>query len=456
MKNKKLNKKNTIAKGCNKFVKTSKASPLGRFGGAFVLLMICVNAFAQETVYPTKPQSETIILTNATIHVGNGQVINNGNVVIANGKIIEVGTTTSTAGKIIDCKGKQIYPGLILCSSQIGLVEVSSVRATHDDVELGEINTSIRALVSYNTDSKVISTLKQNGIELANIEPDGGLISGTSSVMQLDAWNWEDAAYKTDGAMHFRMPSLLARPRNRFGAAAPAEDGIKKAMEQIEKVKNFFREANAYLQEGVHENTNLKYEAAKNLFAKKQKLFIHCNMVKEMLIAIDFAKEFGFDVVIAGGADSWQIADILKQNNIAVVLNQMHSLPVMVDDDVDQPFKTPAMLQKAGVLYAINDDDENTRSRNLAFNAGTAAGNGLTKEEALTAITLNAAKILGIDDKTGSIETGKDANLVICDGDILDMKTNIINTEFIQGRLVDLNNKQKQLFERYKYKYGIK
>ncbi|HMK05438.1 MAG TPA: amidohydrolase family protein, partial [Ferruginibacter sp.] len=186
-----------------------------------------------------------------------------------------------------------------------------------------------------------------------------------------------------------------------------------------------------------------------------QKLFIHCNIVKEMLLAVDFAKEFGFDVVLVGAGDAWQIADILKQNNIPVVLNQLHNLPTMVDDDIDQPFKTPAALQKAGVLFTINDNDESARYRNLAFNAGTAVAYGLTKEEALTAITLNAATILGIADKTGSIEKGKDANIVVSEGDILDMRTNLITHAFIQGRQVNLNNKQKQLAERYAHKYGI-
>ena len=192
------------------------------------------------------------------------------------------------------------------------------------------------------------------------------------------------------------------------------------------------------------------------MFFCKQKLFIHCNIVKEMLLAIDFVKEFGFDVVLVGAVDSWQIADLLKQNNIAVVLNQMHSLPTMVDDDVDQPYKTPALLQKAGVLFSINDEDGQTRHRNLPFNAGTACAYGLTKEEALSAITLNAAKILGIDAITGSVEQGKDANIVVSEGDILDMKSNAISYAFIQGRQVSLDNKQKQLFEKYKYKYGIK
>lgn len=417
---------------------------------------------AQETIYPAPAQKETITLTNATIHVGNGQVIENGSLLFTNGKITEVGTAVSAAGKTIDCKGKHVYPGLILSSTQLGLVEVPSVRATADASELGEISASIRSIVAYNTDSKVTNTMRPNGILLANVYPDGGIISGLSSVVQLDAWNWEDAAYKTDNGVHFNMPSLLNRQRGGRGGGGfgggqqSTEDPVKRGLEQIEKVKAFFREAKAWQAEATHESANLKYDAVKGLFTKQQKLFIHCNIVKEMLVAVDFVKEFGFDVVIVGGVDSWQIADILKQNNIAVILDQLHSLPVMADDDVDQPFKTPAMLQKAGVLFAINDDDGNSRNRNLPFNAGTAVAYGLTKEEALSAITLNAAKILGIDDKTGSVEKGKDANIVISEGDILDMKGNSITYAFIQGRQVNLDNKQKQLFEKYKYKYGIK
>jgi imidazolonepropionase-like amidohydrolase len=416
------------------------------------------NVAAQETMLPAPPQKQTIALTNATVHIGNGQIINSGTVVFKDGKITEVAANASTAGaRVIDCSGKHIYPGLILSASQLGLIEVPSVRSTVDGAEIGEINASIRSLVAYNTDSKVINTLRTNGILIANTIPDGGLISGSSSVMQLDAWNWEDAAYKTDVAIHFRMPSLLNRRGGRggFGGQQPPADPVKTGLDQIEKVKIFFREAKAYLAEPKRENINLKFEAVKGLFDKKQKLFIHCNIVKEMLMAIDIAKEFGFNVVLVGAVDSWQIADLLKQNNIAVILNQLHNLPAMIDDDVDQPYKTPALLQKAGVLFALNDDDENSRYRNLPFNAGTAATYGLSKEEALSAITLNAATILGIADKTGSIETGKDANIIISEGDILDMRSNIITQAFIQGRQIDLNNKQKQLAEKYEKKYGI-
>ena len=426
---------------------------------SFLLLALSFASVAQETVYPAQPQKGTFALTNATIHVGNGEVMNNGMVLVSNGKIVDVRPTVPIADvAVYDCKGQHIYPGLILASSQLGLVEIGSVRATVDASEIGNINSNIRSIVAYNTDSKAINVLRTNGILMANVVPDGGLISGSSSVVQLDAWNWEDAAYATDNGIHFRMPSLLTRRgggRGGFGAPQPAGDPIQRAIAQIDEAKAFFREAKAYATNSKPINVNLKYEAVKGLYNKKQKLFIHCNIVKEMLIAIDFVKEFGFDVVIVGGSDSWMIAPMLKENNIAVILEQMHSLPTMMDDDVDQPYKTPFMLQQAGVLFAINDADGSTRFRNLAFNAGTAAAYGLTKEQALSAVTLNTAKILGIADKTGSIEKGKDANLVVSKGDILDMKGNIISRAYIQGREINLTDKHKQLSDRYEYKYGL-
>ncbi len=421
-------------------------------------VLSAIACFSQETVYPAKENKNVFFITNALIHIGNGQVISNGIIKVSNGKIEEVGTKISVPGgaaKIYDIKGSHVYPGLITSSSNLGLVEVNSVRATSDQNEIGEINPSIRSIVAYNTDSKVINTLKSNGILLANIVPAGGLISGSSSVVQLDAWNWEDAAYKLENGIHFYMPNLLTRP-GPPGASGQAADPVRAGIEKIERVKDFFREAKAYLQEGSHDQTNLKYAAAAGLFDRSQKFFVHCDLVKEMLIAIDFVKDFGFDVVLVGAADSWQIAGLLKQNNISVVLNQLHQLPVMQDDDVDQPFKTPSILQKAGVLFALNDDDSQVRGRNLMFNAGTAVAYGLTKEEALSAITLNAAKILGIADRTGSIEVGKDANIIVSEGDILDIKSSMVTLAFIQGRMLDLTDKHKQLLERYKHKYGLK
>lgn len=426
------------------------------------VLIFTTSGFAQPTVYPAPENNGLIFITHATIHVGNGNIINDGTIRINKGKIEKVGANIPVPAdaKVFDVKGKQVYPGLISAISNLGLREVAGgVRGTNDYQELGSMNPSIRSIVAYNTASNVTNVLRSMGILLANIIPqdeDGSnqLISGTSSVVQMDAWNYEDAAYKIDGQMHFNMPSLVTR-RSRFSPGSQ-EDPLKKALEQIESVKTFFKEAKAYLTESVHKETNLNYEATKNLFDKKQKFFVHCNSVKEMLLAIDFVKEFGFDVVIVGGADSWQIAPLLKQNNIPVILSQCHALPVANDDDVDQPFKTPYLLQKAGVLFALADNDGTTRGRNLMYNAGTAASYGLSKEEALSAITLNPAKILGIDNVTGTLEEGKDANIIVSEGDILDMEHSIVDVAFIQGRKINLDNRQSQLAERYMYKYGLK
>jgi imidazolonepropionase-like amidohydrolase len=427
---------------------------------------LCMNgAFAQEDVYPVKSSPGLVFITNATVHVGNGQVIDNATIKINNGKIEQVGSNIPVPAdnvKVFDVKGKQVYPGMILPNTDVGLKEIANgVRASNDYTEIGDYNPSVRSIVAYNTDSKIINTLKANGILLACVAPQGGIISGSSSVVQFDAWNWEDAAYKMENGIHFNMPSFIVRFGRRggfggFPGAAAPPDPTKEALDKIQEVKDFFSEAKAYLQEAIHKETNLKYEAVKGLYDKKQKLFIHADQVKQMLVAIDFVKEFGFEVVLVGASESWQIADLLKQNNIAVILGEQHALPATEDDDVDQPYKTPSILQKAGVLFALNDDSDNTRYRNLAYNAGTAAAYGLTKEQALQAITLNAAIILGIADKTGSIEVGKDANIIVSEGDLLDMKSSIITHAFIQGRLVSLDNKQHQLYERYKYKYGLK
>lgn len=417
----------------------------------FISILFTTISFSQSNVLPAPAQTQTIALTHATIHVGNGDVINDGTIVFSGGKIVSVNASAAPSdAKVIDCSGKQIYPGLILTDCAIGLEEIGALRAEHDDYELGDLNPDVRSVIAYNTDSKIINTVRSNGILLAHVVPNGGILSGTSSVMQLDGWNWEDAVYKIDDGIHFRMPQLIPT-----SADNASDDVLKKAYDQIEDVRKFFRDAKAYLNESTHTTTNIKFESVKRLFDQSQTFYVHCDLVNEMMIAIEFAKEFGFKTVIVGGSDSYKITDYLKQNNIAVILNQMHTLPIMQDDDVDVYAKLPYLLQQAGVTYCINDFDEMNRGRNLMFNAGVAVGFGLTKEQALQAITLNAAKILGIDKQTGSLEVGKDANIIVSDGDLLDIKTSNVSSAFIQGRQINLDNKQKQLYERYKTKYNI-
>lgn len=423
----------------------------------FTLLMLAsLGLYAQETMHPSPAQSKKIVISGGTLHIGNGQVIENGTLSIEKGKIkIETAAVTGDVERI-DATGKHVYPGVIAPNTNLGLVEVSSTKSTTDFDELGDMNPSIRSIVAYNTDSKVINTVRSNGVLLAQIVPQGGLISGTSTIVQLDAWNWEDAAYVLDNGVHMTFPALINRPmqmRRRGGDSDP----VKLGLERIEQGRVFFREAKAYLQEKTHAATNLKFEATRGLFDRSKTLYIHCDLVKEMLVAVDFAKEFNFKLVIAGGADSYMIADILAANHVGVILHEPHALPASDDDAVDQPYKTGAQLQKAGVLFTICQDasDGYTQIRNLPFMAGTMSAYGLTKEEALSAITLNPAKILGIADRTGSLENGKDANIVISTGDLLDMKSSVVTHAFIQGRAINLDNKHTQLFNRYKYKYGL-
>ena len=415
----------------------------------FLLSLSVCRLCAQENISPSRPQSGDIALVHGTVHTGNGEMIPDGLVVFSNGKITEVGKYAGpTKLTEIDCSGKHIYPGLISAASILGLNEISAVRATSDEAELGDINPNIRAAIAYNADSKIIYNVRSNGILLANVIPQGGIISGSSSVMQLDAWNWEDAVYRLDGGIHFNMPNLV-----RFSTEG---DPVKDAMDQIEGVRTFFRQAKAYLHETRHEQTNLKFESVRKLFSGEQTFFVHCDLVKEMMVAVSFAREFGFRTVIVGGIDSWKITDYLKKYNISVVLRQVFTLPAMQDDDVDIIYKAPFLLQQAGVLFCISDANESSRYRNLAFNAGVASAYGLTREQALQAITLNAAKILGIDNRTGSLEKGKDANIIVSDGDVLDIRTSLVSLAFIQGRQIDLDNKQKQLYNKYIGKFGLK
>ncbi|RYD94790.1 MAG: amidohydrolase, partial [Sphingobacteriales bacterium] len=303
----------------------------------FILFSTAFLAFAssaQENVYPVPAQKGGVLIQDVTIHVGNGTVLEHGSVIFWNGKlthVLKAGDPVPRYDTVITTikgAGRHLYPGLILTNSNLGLVEVNSVRASADVQEIGENNASVHSLVAYNTDSKVTNTLRPNGILLAHVVPQGGWISGNSSVVQLDAWNWEDAAYKTDNGIFITMPPMIARPRNFRAAAAaatPEVDPVKQGLEQVDGMKQFFRNAKAYA--SAHTETNLGFEAVQGLFNKSKKLFVRANTVRQMLVALDFVREFGFDMVIVGGVDSWQIADLLAQNKVAVILNQMHSLP---------------------------------------------------------------------------------------------------------------------------------
>lgn len=420
---------------------------------AALALLQTASLIAQAGPVPAKAQSKGIYITGATAHLGNGQVIENSVIAFDKGVITFVGTASPAPAfdlsnyTHIDAAGQHVYPGLIAPDTQLGLVEIESIRATRDGSETGDLNASIRAIVAYNTDSHIIPTVRSQGILLAQIVPQGGRISGLSSIVQLDAWNWEDAAYQTDDAVHMGWPEQFRF--NRFSGELRKNEGYA---ESIRELESFFKEAQAYTKKATVEIRNLKFEAVRGLFDGKKQLFIHTNSAKSIQQAVLFAQQYALKLVIVGGRDAWLVSDLLKANNVAVILGSTQSLPATEDTDIDQPFKNPALLQKAGVLYCIGHDGV-WQQRNLAFQAGQAVGFGLGKEEAITALTMNTAKILGIDARTGTLEVGKDANLFVSAGDILDMRTSVVTRAFIQGRDVDLDNKQKALYERFKQRY---
>jgi imidazolonepropionase-like amidohydrolase len=418
------------------------------------VLINCITS-AQNPA-PAKPQTESILLTNVTAHIGNGQLINNASIGFDNGKLIYVGDANaadkSKYKKVIDGTGKQAYPGFIDCNSAMGLVEIDAVRSTRDAGETGDLNPNVRSIIAYNTDSKVTPTVRSNGVLLAQIVPRGGTISGQSSVVELDAWNWEDAAYKIDEGIHLNWPRMYVY---KGGEGTPPEDkqreNISKAISSIEQL---FSEAKAYSLSTPDEK-NLRLDVMKGLFDGSKKLYVHCGYAKEIVAAVNFCKKYQLKMVLVGGEDSWMVVDLLKENNVPVILGRRHTLPSREDEDVDLPYKLPYLLKQAGVQW-VSSIDGSWQVRNLGFMTGTTAAYGLSKEDALMSITSAPAKILGIDATVGTLETGKDATLFISSGDALDMRTNNVEMAFIRGKEINLDNVQKQLYAKYKTKYGLK
>lgn len=414
------------------------------------------SVWAQATISPAKKQTQTIAIVGGTIHVGNGQVIENGTIIFSNGKITSVkeGTAVPQDVMVIKADGKQIYPGFIAPANGLGLVEVESVRATRDIQETGTVNPHVRSLIAYNAESRIIPTVRSNGILLSQPAPEGGVVSGTSSIVQLDAWNWEDAAYKRDNAIHFNWPTAKARGGRRFRAVS--EDQQKERyQQQMAELQAYFAQAKAYAEVNNPQPFNARFDAMKGLFDGTKKAIVNVDDQKDIIIAVKFFESFGIHPVLYGAEDAVEITGFLKDHNVPIILHESHSLPGNDDDDVNLPYKTAKILHDAGLLIAMSVDGY-WQQRNLPFMAGTEAAFGLTKEEALATITSNTAKILGIDDKTGTLEVGKDANIIISEGDALDEIGNKITKAYIQGRDIDLNNVQKQLYHKYADKYGLK
>jgi hypothetical protein len=428
---------------------------------SILLIFTCLFQVIAQSPVVAPSQNKPVMLVGGTIHTGNGDIIEDGTIVFAGGKITAIGRSseikTDISGyEVINVTGKQVYPGLIFPNTSLGLVEIGSgVEVAADNREIGDLNPNVRAIVAYNTDSHVIPVIRSNGILLAQIIPTGTLLPGTSSVVQLDAWNWEDAAYKIDNGIQLGWPrkSMAGRRGGAGDYTQFAMAGAGNYDKNVESLEKIFTDAVAYAAVNKPEDKNLRLEAMRGLFDGTRILFISSNEPKGIIAAISFGKRYGVKKMVLTGADesAWMVRDFLKENNIPVILSDPLSLPKFDYSDTRLPFKLAAMFKKEGILVGLSYSKQ--AYANLPFAAGETVAYGLTREEALQTVTLNTARILGIDDKTGSLEVGKDANIIVSKGDILDMATNFVELAFITGRNINLDNKQKQLYRRFQAKY---
>lgn len=417
----------------------------------FILCCLCssLTAFTQKT---------PVLITGGTLHIGDGAVIEQGTVVLRNGVIEYAGSAKETglnAGNatVIDATGRHIYPGLIGLTTELGLKEIEAVRATRDAYEVGVYNPNVRSLIAYNTDSRVIPTVRSNGVLLAQPIPNGGVISGQSSVMKLSGWNWEDAVVAADGNMHMYWPSAY-----RYDWDKGVYTIHPNFTAEVRSIYTYLSEAKAYCAGPVPAEKNLRFEAMRRLFQKEQRLYVQANHAKEIISAVEMAKDFDVRIVIVGGRQAHRVTDLLKANAIPVLLESTHELPEYEGDPVDLKFTLPSMLTEAGVLCGLTVNNQGSsywNLRNLPFQAGNAVAYGLSREQALQMITLNNALIAGIADRFGTLTAGKSATLFISTGDALDMRGNRLTHIFITGESVDPDNWQNEQERKYEEKYGI-
>ncbi len=420
-----------------------------------VLLSLSLFGFAQQT--PAPKQTKTILILGAKAHLGNGNVIENSLISIIDGKIATIsaaaGIKPAKHDVVIDATGKHVYPGFIAPNSTLGLVEIDAVRASDDESEIGEFNPHVRSIIAYNSESKLVETTRPNGVLIAQITPRGGRIPGSSSIVQLDAWTWEDATIKANDGIHLNWPKSYSRAG---WWAEPGGIEINKNYEpQTQSIQEYFDTAFAYLG-SKNTKKDLPYEAMNGLQSGEKTLFINANGEKEIIDAVLFKKKNNIkNMTIVGGYYAFRVAPLLKENNVSVLLKRVHDMPLLEDEDVNLPYKNAKLLVDAGILVGLENagDMERMQTRNLPFYAGTCAAWGLSKEQALQLISGNTAKILGIDQQYGTLEAGKSATLFISEGDALDMKSNLISLAFIDGRNISLESHHTKLYKRYKEKF---
>ena len=412
---------------------------------------LCISGMVSaQRPAPAPKQTVPVAITGATLHTATGSVLPNASIIFDKGKITGINTPVPANAKVINATGKHVYPGFILVNNSLGLVEVSATKATVDFVESNGFVPEIRTLIAFNTDSHVIPTVRTNGVLLAQPVLGDGILKGTSSVMNLDGWNWQDAVVSTDNVLH------LSWPEHRKSTDEKRNKEFKERRDaNITELKTLFARAKAYQPKtGIKD---YKLEAIAPVLSGEKILFAQVSGANDALEVIKFAQDYGVKkTVLLGDSSLESVLDEIKRSGFPLIITNPHSLPPNESMSPRLPYEFAKKVADKGILHDLDYSARKdfSDSRNLPFLAGTTAAYGLDKEKALQSITLNLAKILGIDKDYGSLEVGKSATLFISDGDALDQLTNNGTEAFIDGRQIDLNNQQKELYKRYKEKYS--
>ena len=403
------------------------------------------------------PQSEAVALRGATIHTVTNGVIENGTILFENGVIRAIGTDVEipTGTRVVDVSGKHIYPGLIDAYSTVGISEIGSVDVSSDVNELGDFNPNVRAEVAVNAESRHIGTTRSAGVLVTLTTPGGGLISGMSSAMSLEGWDWEEMSMESAAALNVNWPNPRGGRGGRGGRGRGFGPGPQEPpptyAEQVQQLKDFFAEARAYRDAttaGEEVRTDSRYTAMIPALDGEIPVVVSADGAAQINDAITWAQEEGVRLVIRGGGDAIHVADRLVANDIPVILTSTMAAPGRDYEGYDGAYTMPARLYEAGVRFAISGGSGALYTNRLPWEAGVAVAFGLPEEEALKAVTINAAEFMGISDRVGSLEPGKQATLLITTGTPLDM-TSDIEQSYIQGREIDMLDIQKFFFQKY-------
>jgi imidazolonepropionase-like amidohydrolase len=425
---------------------------------AIVFLYFAASVATAAPNVPPAKQEAAILVTGATIHTISGATIDNGRMLFSNGRIDAIGgpaAAIDTPDLVLDLGGLHVYPGLIDANTALGLVEIAAVRATLDVAEPGPVNPNVRAERAVNPDSELLPVARANGVLTALSVPkrgSDGLIVGTSAVIQLDGWTSEDMTVKAPVGMHVFWPTM--RVPDEVSDARRAEL-LEQRNARLETLESSLEAALAYRAARTADAAtaiDMRWEAMRPVLAGELPLFVHADELMQLRHALDLAARFDLRLVIVGGADAWRIADELAARSVPVIVAGVNRPPLRRWEDYSTPFENPARLVAAGVEVAIAGDGSAFAAanvRNLPYEAAKAVAFGLTRDDALASVTLVPAQILGIDDRLGSLDVGKDATFIVSDGDPLDTTTEVLQA-FVKGRAIDLSSRHTTLYAKYR------